>query len=39
MKEKYETPICEVIVFETQDVITTSVVDDGLGEGGGQDRG
>ena len=31
MKEKYETPICEVIEFETEDVITTS---GGLGEGG-----
>lgn len=30
MKEKYETPICEVIEFETEDVITTS---GGLGEG------
>ena len=29
MKEKYETPVCEVIEFETEDVITTS-----LGEGG-----
>lgn len=32
MKEKYETPVCEVIEFETEDVITTSV--GGLGEGG-----
>ena len=31
MKEKYETPICEVIEFETEDVITTS---GGLSEGG-----
>ena len=31
MKEKYETPICEVIEFETEDVITTS---GGLCEGG-----
>ena len=30
MKEKYETPECEVIEFETEDVITTSE----LGEGG-----
>ena len=29
MKEKYETPVCEVIEFETEDVITTS----GLGAG------
>lgn len=33
MKEKYETPECEVIEFETEDVITTS----GLGDGGNQD--
>ena len=33
MKEKYETPVCEVIEFETEDVITTSR----LGEGGSQD--
>ena len=33
MKEKYETPVCEVIEFETEDVITTS----GLGEGGNED--
>ena len=32
MKEKYETPICEVIEFETEDVITTSI-----GEGGNID--
>lgn len=24
MKEKYETPVCEVVEFETEDVITTS---------------
>ena len=24
MKEKYETPVCEIIEFETEDVITTS---------------
>ena len=30
MKEKYETPVCEVVEFETEDVITTS---GGLGEG------
>lgn len=30
MKEKYVTPVCEVIEFETEDVITTSDV----GEGG-----
>ena len=34
MKEKYETPECEVIEFETEDVITTS----GLGDGGNQDQ-
>lgn len=27
MKEKYETPVCEVIEFETEDVITTSIGD------------
>ena len=27
MKEKYETPVCEVIEFETEDVITTSGID------------
>ena len=32
MKEKYETPVCEVIEFETEDVITTSI-----GEGGNID--
>lgn len=39
MKEKYETPVCEVIEFETEDVITTSGNDgnDGIGEGGNQD--
>lgn len=30
MKEKYETPVCEIIEFETEDVITSSV-----GDGGG----
>lgn len=24
MKEVYETPVCEVIEFDTEDVITTS---------------
>ena len=45
MKEKYETPVCEVIEFETEDVITTSEIGGGiggiggigLGEGGNQD--
>ena len=32
MKEKYEAPAMEVVVFETEDVITTSGT--GLGEGG-----
>ncbi len=39
MKEKYETPQMEIMVFETEDVITTSStdqeiggVDEGLGE-------
>lgn len=31
MKEKYETPVCEVIEFEAEDVITTS----GTGAGDG----
>lgn len=31
MKEKYETPVCEIIEFETEDVITTS---SGVGDGG-----
>ncbi len=34
MKEKYEAPAMEVVVFETEDVITTS----GLGEGGSEDE-
>ena len=34
MKEKYETPVCEVIEFETEDVITTSGIGVGLGDGG-----
>ena len=34
MKEKYETPECEVIEFETEDVITTS---GGIGESGNED--
>lgn len=38
MKEKYETPVCEVIEFETEDVITRSG-EDGLGDGGGHDSG
>ena len=36
MKEKYETPVCEVIEFETEDVITTSGIG-GIGDGGGED--
>ena len=36
MKEKYETPVCEVIEFETEDVITTSDTG-GLGDGGNDD--
>lgn len=35
MKEKYETPVCVVIEFETEDVITTSTT---LGEGGSEIR-
>lgn len=34
MKKVYETPVCEVIEFETEDIITTSV---GLGDGGCED--
>ena len=34
MKEKYETPVCEVLEFETADVITTS---DPIGDCGCQD--
>lgn len=33
MKETYETPKCEIIEFETEDVIRTS---GGLGEGGNE---
>lgn len=29
MKEKYENPEMEIIEFETEDVITTSGIDDG----------
>ena len=35
MKEKYETPVCEVIEFETEDGITTS--NPLLGDGGNED--
>lgn len=35
MKEKYESPVCEVIEFEAEDVITTSGTD--LGDGGNED--
>lgn len=37
MKEKYETPVCEVIEFETEDVITTSG-DITIGDGGNEDQ-
>lgn len=33
MKQVYETPVCEVIEFEVENVITTS----GLGDGGIED--
>ena len=36
MKEKYETPECEVIEFETEDVITASGIG-GIGDGGNVD--
>lgn len=29
MKEKYETPLFEVVEFDTDDIITTSVPGDG----------
>lgn len=32
-KEKYETPVTEIIEFETEDVITTSTVSFDSGEG------
>ena len=32
MKEIYKTPVCEVIQFETEDVITTSGDSFALGE-------
>ena len=31
-KEKYEIPITEIIKFETEDVITTSGLDEGEGD-------
>lgn len=34
MKEKYETPVCEIIEFETEDVITSSGTSSGVGDGG-----
>lgn len=34
MKRRYETPECEVIKFETEDIVTESL---GLGEGGIED--
>ena len=34
-KQAYETPETEIIVFETEDVITTSGGDIGAGMGGG----
>lgn len=34
MKKVYEAPICEVIEFDTEDVITTST---GIGDGGFED--
>lgn len=36
MKESYETPVCEIIEFETEDVINTSgIIGDSGGEIGG----
>ena len=40
MKERYETPEMEIVEFETEDIITTSFVNDGGTEGnigGGED--
>ena len=37
MREVYETPNCEIIEFETEDVITTSGGDVDLGDGGNED--
>lgn len=28
MKETYETPTCEIVVFEAEDIITTSIPGD-----------
>lgn len=36
MKEKYVAPAMEVVVFETEDVITTSCAPD-IGDGGCED--
>ena len=36
MKEEYVMPVCEIVEFETEDVITASD-GPGLGEGGGED--
>ena len=33
MKEIYETPEMEIVEFDTEDVITTSKIDEGGGEG------
>lgn len=33
MKEIYETPEMEIVEFDTEDVITTSQIDEGGGEG------
>lgn len=34
MKENYEAPVMEIVVFETEDVITASGVDEGEGDWG-----
>ena len=34
MKERYEVPSCEIVTFETVDVITTS---GDIGDGGNED--
>lgn len=37
MKKQYEAPSIEIIEFETEDIITSSGVDTGLGDGGWED--
>ena len=37
MKEIYETPKMEIVEFETEDIITTSGGNSGIGDGGNED--